>query len=56
MKKFNWIGDGFQLGSDQVGRRVELEGKHGTVVAGTAWTITVKFDSLWSRLVLYLGG
>jgi hypothetical protein len=41
---FAWIGDG--LGSDQIGRSVEIEGKKGVVVEGTGLTITVRWNEL----------
>ncbi len=40
-----WIGDGIRAdGHEQIGRRVEIDGRTGTVIDGDALTITVKWD------------
>ena len=50
---FAWIGEG--LGSEQIGRSVDIQGKKGVVVEGTGLTITVRWNELpriswWKRL------
>ena len=39
-----WIGDGFNSAKDQIGRRVNIDGRTGVVTHATELFITVKFD------------
>ena len=55
-EKFLWVAEGH--GSDQIGRKVNLEGRTGVVIDGTVLTVTVQFDKrpniikrLWNKLV-----
>lgn len=41
-----WIGDGFSSGKDQIGRKINLNGKTGVVVSGTDMFISVKWDNI----------
>ena len=42
-----WLDDGFNNAHNQVGRRVNLDGRTGVVTAATGFTVTVKFDKWW---------
>lgn len=46
-----WFGDGFNAGSAQVGRRVNIHGKTGVVVSGTDMFIDVEWDGWWYRVM-----
>lgn len=39
-----WVGDGFSSARDQIGRRVNIDGKAGVVVEASELYITVEWD------------
>ena len=43
-----WNGDGFSSGKDQIGKRVNINGKKGRVVDAMDLSITVEWDLIQS--------
>ncbi len=45
-----WAGDGFSLGSEQVGKKVDIKGKTGVITEATDLTVIIRWDRWWWRL------